>query len=474
MTEKKPSMRMRRYSRRIHHVTIGLASMYMCLIASSLKRIKDADEKHSSSSTIPATTSLSTLKITMLSVDTSGDIANNKNTESGFSQKAHHQQQQKTTIQVKDAESKPGDAMDSKPGIAPHIIETPPACTMIVFTHHGDVVDQQLFSIAFARYNNPSYAIVVLSDNAESFQASPLIQTLSVTVFSPDQNSTRTHRVRENYKHSSTNSPEFEIRCITRFLHIEDYITSLNFTVKSIIHLDLDLVVLSPSKPPWPNSTELWTLFPYATYFMRFTPRALVEFNEFICGFYDQPPEQVIELIESFGYTPSGESSQHKIHHHVSHWLAPSIQFTPKQFSDMAIFNGWLKHTDLEIAFKQSASSPSKFPKEDLALVSLRLAFKDVPACSSDGGVFQITWESLSSIAPTASTYKRYNVFLPGSSEPLWGMHFQGSCKKFMCDVLCPHLHLNHSSLIECCSTINLSTASREPVNDAKTPITIP
>jgi len=109
--------------------------------------------------------------------------------------------------------------------------------------------------------------------------------------------------LRTHYKHSSTNSPSFELSCISRFLSLHRFVSNSNHQratpiIESIAHVDMDLVLLSRNKPPMLSPhLHAWAVSPYSSYMVRFPPTGLATFVQFTVDFYARAPKLVLDDI---------------------------------------------------------------------------------------------------------------------------------------------------------------------------------
>eukprot|EP00890_Picochlorum_soloecismus_P006462 jgi/Picsp_1/6817/NSC_04156-R1_---NA--- len=92
--------------------------------------------------------------------------------------------------------------------------------TLLSFTHRGELQDWQLISLVMARHYNPKACIVILSDNG-TLRDHPVARYLHVSVEHIQDDSDPVARLSQNYRHSSSNDPDFEVS-IPRFICVKN------------------------------------------------------------------------------------------------------------------------------------------------------------------------------------------------------------------------------------------------------------
>ena len=141
---------------------------------------------------------------------------------------------------------------------------------VIAFTHDGDVKEWQLVSLTVARYFNPGACVLVLTNNA-ALRSHDVILKLNVHVELIALDDPRVTALAQNYKHSSSNSEYFELHCLSRFVYLDNFVSTLPETWRmDIWHLDLDVVLFSTLRQPFAQ-IHVWALTPTSSYFARFS-----------------------------------------------------------------------------------------------------------------------------------------------------------------------------------------------------------
>jgi hypothetical protein len=322
---------------------------------------------------------------------------------------------------------------------------------LIVFSNFGNVEESQVFGPLFAKYQYPNAEVVVLTDNYEQVSSIPIFKELSIKVdrFPKDP---RADKLEVSYRHSSSNSPDFELNCIRRFLWMERYVSSPRFNDSVVAHLDMDLLLFSNESPLLKHDNfPLFSLHNYSTYYSRWTPSALSEFSKFIMSFYEQDNVSLGTAVQKFGNAfPNEKVEQSARSKGLGLWLP--ADFKAKQFSDMHLFRAWLNSLDSDEANVIWKQAVFRMPPHYQAITSIRNALGDKKACvPKTGSINSIKWERL-------GTHSQYEVQmeqprLPNSEASPWGIHFQGSaCKKMICLLMCPKIAPEHQMLIECCT----------------------
>jgi hypothetical protein len=327
--------------------------------------------------------------------------------------------------------------------------------------------------------------------------------------------------LRANYKHSSTNKYEFELQCVQRFLTLNAFAQSQERAnkLRTIAHIDLDLVVQSPHEPipvvvdddddgqqgrGERREVDIWALITTATYYIRFTTVGLADFCRYIEDFYAAPPDHVFAAMQTYGASSPGAQNQAKIGAAVMAWYNPTAAASTlssssaannnnnnttavattapvvelKQFSDMYLLKSYFasaqQHTNnhLNVTILAPASPLTTRTK---FLLGIRQAFanpiKDDKSCRPpNGAVFQeLQWRN-DTTTTTTSDDPHHRAYY--RDEPLWGLHFQGVvCKRHMCAVLCPHIRPDHARLLPCCRDFLTALSPPDVVASAVSPL---
>lgn len=328
----------------------------------------------------------------------------------------------------------------------------------VAFSHTGAFEDWQLLSLTFAHYFNPGACVVVVTDDHDTLSTHPLVKKLNIWVVPSPQADEKMGKLAANYKHSSSNGPEFELSCFARFGYLDLVFSSFPKNLRlSIAHLDLDLVPFS-SYPPALGGAYLWTLHRHATYYVRFSREALHDFATFIHEMYEQTPRDFAHYIQKYGSGIASEEtlSRVKQKESVRAWFPSETGLEPRQFSDMYAYRAWLETVDKStITTHLAETNFAKLAPSHMALIHLRRALNDSKACDRDSTrLSQISWRDI--VIETTEGLQAMKVpLLPGgnsTAEPALGLHFQGKdCKLRMCSVLCPMVLAVHKSEIRCC-----------------------
>jgi hypothetical protein len=366
--------------------------------------------------------------------------------------------------------------------------------------------DEQMLALIYCRYMNPLAPIVLLlsadrpdavvvDDHHNTLLDLLNIQRLVTFTNTATTTSSSSTTLRANYKHSSTNKYAFELQCVQRFLTLNEFTQSQARAnkLRTIAHIDLDLVVQSPHEPipvvdddddddngqqgrkGGREEVDIWALITTATYYIRFTTIGLADFCRYIENFYAAPPDRVFAAMQRYGAMSPGPQNQAKIGTAVRAWYndtastslssannnkMTTVATAPvelKQFSDMYLLRAYFastQHTNhLNVTILDSSSPLTTRTK---FLLGIRQAFanpiKDDKSCRPpNGAVFQeLQWRNDTTTTTTTSDQYHHRAYY--RDEPLWGLHFQGVvCKRHMCAVLCPHIRPDHARLLPCC-----------------------
>ena len=308
---------------------------------------------------------------------------------------------------------------------------------VIAFTHDGDIKEWQLVSLTLARYFNPRACLLVLTNNA-ALRSHDVVLKLKINVdlIAPDD--LRVVELAKNYKHSSSNSEYFELHCLSRFIYLDNFVSTLPKTWQiDVWHLDLDVVLFSTLQQPFAQ-IQVWALTPTSTYFARFSRASLHDFSEFIIHLYGKSVDELTRFISRYG-----NDSEH-VKNSSLLWRSTSVQSSPKQFSDMHVFHAWTEdfvaRNEPVFFFHQSQNRPFPAPN----------------ACVDGKDLVNITWyETDEQLLKSIGISPRLRFpLLRGHSpslEPILALHFQGGCKSRLCQVVCPMLRADDATLIECC-----------------------
>ena len=308
---------------------------------------------------------------------------------------------------------------------------------LIAFTLDGDIKDWQLISLTLARYFNPRACLLVLTNNA-ALPSHDVVLKLKIIVDLIALDAPRVAELARNYKHSSSNSEYFELHCLSRFIHLDNFVSTLPKTWQiDIWHLDLDVVLFSTLQQPFAQ-IHVWALTSTSSYFARFSRASLHDFSEFIIHLYGKSLDELARFISRYG-----SDSEH-VRNSSLLWRSTSVPSRPKQFSDMHVFHAWTEGVIArnEPVFFMHKSQNRPFPAPN--------------ACVDGRDLVDITWYEtdkrlLSSIdIPPRLKFPTLRGESP-SPEPILALHFQGGCKSRLCQVVCPMLHADDTVLIACC-----------------------
>lgn len=328
---------------------------------------------------------------------------------------------------------------------------------LLAFTHSGAVKDWQLVSLFFARYFNPGVCLLVLTDNS-SLTFNVVVQYLQVSVIpvvreahTAYAQNTREAKFSQNYRHSSSNDPKFELACFRRFLELDAFISTLAPDLRlSITHVDLDLVLFSSTASQIPN-LYLWAPNRYATYFVRFSRAALHDFAEFLSSLYESDSLSLVNVIDKYGAKTSNMRALGP-----PSWIPKNSSHVPRQFSDMYAFRAWTEtiNTGLEpvVLLNRDADLSSARPSE-IALIHLRNALQNRSVCDPNSDLI----DTLKWYTGHFSRHSRLKLPMFRTEgniyEPVLGVHFQGKCKNYLCAVMCPLLDKLDGNMISCCKS---------------------
>ena len=311
---------------------------------------------------------------------------------------------------------------------------------VIAFTHTGGMLDRQLIALVLARYFNPASSILVLTNNA-SMRSNALIKKLNVCVILHSDNDVRLVQLKKTYRHSSSNSEEFEIYCLRRFLLLDGFISTLPDTWSvNIWHLDLDIMIFSTLVKVFPH-LHVWTLTQTSSFFALFSRQSLHAFSEFIIDVYQKSAFELAYFIDRYG-TASRDVKTDRLP-----WWPKGTQLIAKQFSDMHIFGAW---TDSMVS-ANTLRAPTFFTWKPNTHPF------PVPVACTSTDLANITWyeeRGTPGFYGFPSTMK-FPMFLGqlGTLEPVLGLHFQGACKRHICETICPLLYTDDVALLTngCC-----------------------
>jgi len=172
-----------------------------------------------------------------------------------------------------------------------------PSTTKIVFIHQGDSWFLP-YALNQALSKNPKDVILLTDDTSRSLSSS--IQMVSFDDCTTETN-TDAEKFKQNYKHMSTNSVQFELFCWLRWFHLLDLMKKEKLS--SVFYLDTDVLLYSSARDMlnvFSDQDKLW------------------------CGFsIPEHPENSLDWAASA---------------HTSYWTIESLesfcQFINKSFSD--------------------------------------------------------------------------------------------------------------------------------------------
>jgi len=306
-------------------------------------------------------------------------------------------------------------------------------------TLHGD----QLIAFAFARYAYPEVHIILMIDDVSRVVGSDalLLQSLQIRVAGMPFD-TRIERFNQVYKHASLNEIDYESMCFKRFIYLDRLVREQGIDFASVTMPDSDIALFRQDAiPDLQPHLQAWRIDPLGSFLTRFSPEGLTNFTESMIAFYAREPNLILRDLHKYGNGPRVPQTT------INSWMR-AYNNTPAifQFSDMHFSNVWF-----EGQLQLRKTRPRSSLVEDRLIGNVRHGFPPTenPCIYPDGALFHLEWN----VVEQTPNYIRYDVSLPNrSGVPIPGIHFQGYCKKVMCQALCQRLLPSHRAMIACCN----------------------
>jgi hypothetical protein len=321
--------------------------------------------------------------------------------------------------------------------------------------------DQQLLCLAFARYSNPHRSIALFVDNvSRTTAATDFLLRHQIQVIPMELDHERIRTFQANYRHCSMNEIRYETMCFARFLFLDIYFARRP-EVRSVAHVDLDIALLVEDKPPLPAGTDIFFIKESSSFFSRFTRRGLAGYAHYIEQFYNRDAESIMTDVLKYGQElPPDRRDDWYLHHMLQDWynISSLAGVTPKQFSDMhltALFSRQHSSTmtasaeDLRV--KVMFPDPIRLPPMEYRVLVNANQMEGWTFCQyPTGGMYKLNWQLVRQTRQPAAV--NYRVTLPTlPQKPVWGIHFQATCKEAICRILCPHIVSADKGMIGCC-----------------------